>query len=25
MRQGELLGVDVIRARILSAIEGADR
>ena len=25
MRQGELLGVDAIRARILSAIEGADR
>ncbi|MEX1007750.1 MAG: hypothetical protein WD271_07875 [Acidimicrobiia bacterium] len=25
MRQGELLGVDAIRARILAAIEGADR
>jgi len=25
MRQGELLGVDVMRARILAAIEGADR
>ena len=25
MRQGELLGVDIIRARILAAIEGADR
>jgi 2-oxoglutarate ferredoxin oxidoreductase subunit alpha len=25
MRQGELLGVDAIRARVLAAIEGADR
>ena len=25
MRQGELLGVDTMRARILAAIEGADR
>ncbi len=25
MRQGDLLGVDAIRARILAAIEGVDR
>jgi 2-oxoglutarate ferredoxin oxidoreductase subunit alpha len=25
MRQGELLGVEAIRARVLAAIEGADR